>query len=70
MTMIRRMTFAVFGLLTLGVVVALPHVSVAEHVQACTMEYAPVCGERDVVCVRAPCPPVQETFGNTCALNA
>lgn len=70
MAMIRRMALTVLGLLTLGVAFVLPHVSVAEHVQACTMEYAPVCGERDVVCVRAPCPPVQETFGNRCSLEA
>lgn len=70
MRMIRRVIYPVLGLLTLWGAFALPHVSFAEHVQACTMEYAPVCGERDVVCVRAPCPPVKETFGNTCALNA
>lgn len=32
----------------------------------CTMEYAPVCGEIQVQCVKAPCPPIKETFANTC----
>lgn len=42
----------------------------ADHIQACTMEYAPVCGAREVQCVRAPCYPVYETFGNKCSLEA
>lgn len=32
----------------------------------CTMEYAPVCAEKPVVCVRSPCPPVRKTFSNSC----
>lgn len=36
----------------------------------CTMEYAPVCGSVAVQCVRAPCPPIQETFSNLCMLKA
>lgn len=36
----------------------------------CTMEYAPVCGEVEVQCVKAPCLPVQQTFGNTCMASA
>lgn len=34
--------------------------------QACTMEYAPVCGLVAVQCIKAPCPPVPQTFGNAC----
>ena len=36
----------------------------------CTMEYAPVCAEVQVECVRAPCLPIKETFGNRCQMNA
>jgi len=33
----------------------------------CTMEYDPVCGEKPVVCVRAPCPADRRSFGNSCS---
>lgn len=36
----------------------------------CTKEYMPVCGEVQVQCVRAPCYPVKETFGNRCEAMA
>ncbi len=36
----------------------------------CTMEYAPVCASIQVQCVKAPCPPIQQTFGNKCQMNA
>ncbi len=32
----------------------------------CTMQYDPVCAEKPVVCVRAPCPADRKTFGNSC----
>ncbi|MCA9360999.1 hypothetical protein KC845_00425 [Candidatus Kaiserbacteria bacterium] len=49
-------------------------VSVGEHTcteemksaEACTMDYAPVCGLVEVQCVTTPCPPVPQTFGNAC----
>ena len=34
--------------------------------QMCTEEYMPVCGQVQVECIRAPCPPINETFGNKC----
>ncbi len=37
---------------------------------ACTMEYAPVCASVAVQCIKAPCPPVQQTFSNRCMMNA
>lgn len=37
---------------------------------ACTMEYAPVCGSVQVQCIRAPCDPVRQTFGNACVARA
>lgn len=35
-------------------------------VVGCTKEYKPVCGEEVVNCVRAPCPPLRQTFSNRC----
>jgi len=32
----------------------------------CTMQYAPVCAEVQVKCINAPCPPIQQTFWNSC----
>ena len=37
---------------------------------ACTMEYAPVCALVQVQCIRAPCNPVEQTFGNKCMADA
>lgn len=36
----------------------------------CTMEYAPVCGSKQVQCIKAPCDPIIKTYGNICQLNA
>ncbi len=38
--------------------------------QACTMEYSPVCGSKPIVCITTPCNPIQQTYGNRCAMNA
>ena len=35
----------------------------------CTAQYAPVCASVAVECFTTPCPPIHETFGNTCELN-
>ncbi len=37
---------------------------------ACTKEYMPVCGSVNVQCIKAPCPAVQQTYGNMCMLRA
>lgn len=37
---------------------------------ACTKEYKPVCGSKQVVCIKAPCNPVQTTYGNLCTMKA
>ena len=37
---------------------------------ACTMQYDPVCGAKEVQCVKAPCYPVYQTYGNSCVLGA
>jgi hypothetical protein len=37
---------------------------------ACTREYRPVCGQKQVVCITAPCNPVQQTYGNRCEMSA
>jgi hypothetical protein len=34
--------------------------------EICTKEYMPVCGQVQVQCIRAPCYPVMQTFGNKC----
>ncbi|MEI6673261.1 MAG: hypothetical protein WCL02_08350 [bacterium] len=34
------------------------------------MEYVPVCASVQVQCIKAPCPPVEQTFGNKCTMNA
>jgi hypothetical protein len=34
--------------------------------EICTKEYMPVCGQVQVECIRAPCNPVMQTFGNKC----
>jgi putative hemolysin len=36
----------------------------------CTKEYIPVCAEVQVQCIKAPCPPIKQTFGNKCTMNA
>ncbi|MDD2907181.1 MAG: hypothetical protein PHH98_00935 [Candidatus Gracilibacteria bacterium] len=38
----------------------------SNDVRMCTLEYAPVCAEVQVQCIKAPCFPVNETFGNAC----
>ncbi|MBW7954867.1 hypothetical protein H3C61_03570 [Candidatus Gracilibacteria bacterium] len=35
----------------------------------CTMQYAPVCAEVQVQCIKAPCPPILETFSNKCEME-
>ncbi len=37
---------------------------------ACTKEYRPVCGQKQVVCITTPCNPVQQTYGNRCMAEA
>lgn len=37
---------------------------------ACTMQYDPVCASVAVQCITAPCPAVEQTFGNMCMMNA
>lgn len=41
-----------------------------EEVKICTMEYAPVCGAKQVQCIKAPCFPVTQTYGNKCGAEA
>lgn len=37
---------------------------------ACTKEYKPVCALKQVQCIRAPCNPIQQTYGNLCEMQA
>lgn len=41
-----------------------------KQAEACTMEYAPVCGLVQVQCFTEPCNPVPETFSNGCSACA
>ena len=36
----------------------------------CTKEYAPVCGSKPIVCITTPCDPIEQTYGNLCAMEA
>src|SRR3989344_4618252 len=38
--------------------------------QACTMEYNPVCGLKQIYCITTPCNPIQQTYGNRCTMQA
>ena len=44
--------------------------SASDEPTICTMEYRPVCASVEVQCIKAPCDPIQETFGNSCAMRA
>lgn len=35
----------------------------------CTTEFAPVCAEVQIQCIKAPCDPIQQTFSNRCEMN-
>ncbi len=55
---------ALFGL-------AMTNITLANHEDVmCTQQYAPVCGEVQVQCIKAPCYPVKQTFGNACMAGA
>jgi len=41
-----------------------------ERNQICTEEYMPVCGQVQVECIKAPCPPIKQTFDNKCVACA
>lgn len=34
--------------------------------RVCAQIYAPVCAQKQLQCVKAPCPPVKQTFSNSC----
>lgn len=36
---------------------------------ACTKEYMPVCGSKQVQCFAAPCNPIQQTYSNACEMK-
>lgn len=44
--------------------------SAQEEPTMCTMEYAPVCAKVQVECIKAPCNPIEQTFGNKCMMEA
>ena len=36
------------------------------NAEVCAEIYAPVCATVEIQCIRAPCNPIKQTFGNTC----
>jgi len=42
----------------------------SKEVEMCTMDYTPVCGEVEVMCLTTPCDPIPQTFGNACGACA
>lgn len=42
-------------------------VSSEDENRMCTLQYAPVCAQVQVQCIRAPCPPIEQTFWNACS---
>ena len=48
----------------------LPFSASASTPTMCTMQYQPVCGAKQVQCIKAPCYPVYHTYGNSCTMNA
>ena len=54
-------------MLTIGWISA---VFAADIPTICTMDYTPVCASVQVQCIKAPCPPIPETFGNACMMHA
>ena len=58
------------GLILVGSVGIITKASAADEPTMCTMEYMPVCAAVQVQCIKAPCPPINQTFGNACMMNA
>ena len=57
-------------ILLLGVIAPVEaHTSSSESPTVCTMQYQPVCGAKEVQCVRAPCYPQYQTYGNSCMMG-
>ena len=48
----------------------IPSAAGAANPTMCTMQYQPVCGAKQVQCIKAPCYPVYHTYGNSCTMNA
>lgn len=38
--------------------------------KACTKEYMPVCGMKQVQCITTPCDPIRTDYGNRCMAEA
>lgn len=53
----------------IATVLAMLPITTSAEAMMCTMQYQPVCGARTVQCIKAPCHPVYETFGNKCVLD-
>lgn len=63
------MNTSILRILLIALFIVLPATVGAESPTMCTMQYQPVCGAKQVQCVRAPCYPVYHTYGNSCVLG-
>ncbi|MCE9644024.1 hypothetical protein K8Q93_02160 [Candidatus Parcubacteria bacterium] len=50
--------------------VLLPGSASAQGERACTMQYDPVCGAKQVQCITTPCYPQYQTYGNSCMMGS
>lgn len=66
--MMKAYTVQIAGGAIAAFFAVIPLTTSAEEMM-CTMQYQPVCGARTVQCIKAPCHPVYETFGNRCVLD-
>jgi len=53
----------------LALAIFLPGNVSAQGERACTMQYDPVCGAKQVQCITAPCYPQYQTYGNSCMMG-
>ena len=64
----------VFFLMSLSVVIGATVIGIqtfaADEPTMCTMEYMPVCASVQVQCIKAPCNPIHQTFGNACSMRS
>lgn len=51
-------------------IIATSSVAFARDEMFCTMQYQPVCGAKQVQCIKAPCYPIYQTYGNSCVLGS
>lgn len=53
-----------------GILFAIPAYAGAASDIMCTQQYQPVCGGKQVQCIKSPCYPVYHTYSNSCMMQA